>query len=473
MDKFKRNIFGDVYNTIDEKEFFEPDYPACALLWSHISNEPGGTVRTCCIASQRIKDNQGRDFNLGEDSMIDILQSDTMKSLRNEIRDGQRPKNCEACWKDEDAGKQSKRQQYNEYYRNWYGRDWQVWMEEPKRIIDAQLIFDNTCNLKCRSCNTNYSSKWREETLDRKIPFWKTTAKVDMMNPTDSKFWKDIHIWTKDLRRLEIMGGEPFYMKQFKEFVDYLIDNDRAKNINLTLSTNGTIADKNFLEKMAKNFKDISFSVSIDGIGERFEYLRHPGNWTSVKQNLDYFHQLHTGDYPVHIQITHTLSALNIMYLPEFYDYFAEHFPKFNIWNNIVNHPKWLNMSVLPRSTKKIITNILKNHDWKHNMSREELDSIMNLLNNDLYQKGSSIPDILKGKFDQQRLDFFDQRRISMKWEIFKQQIVSGDKYRSENFTKVFPELYEALTNEFDYTKEYDSIVEYGYPSISQEEYAN
>ena len=72
MDKFKRNIFGDVYNTIDEKEFFEPDYPACALLWSHISNEPGGTVRTCCIASQRIKDNQGRDFNLGEDSMIDI-----------------------------------------------------------------------------------------------------------------------------------------------------------------------------------------------------------------------------------------------------------------------------------------------------------------------------------------------------------------------------------------------------------------
>lgn len=473
MDKFKRNMFGDVYNQIDEKEFFEPDYPACALLWSHISNEPGGTVRTCCIASQRIKDNQGRDFNLGEDSMIDILQSDTMKNLRNQIRGGERPKNCEPCWKDEDAGKQSKRQQYNEYYRNWYGRDWQVWMEEPSRILDAQLIFDNTCNLKCRSCNTNYSSKWREETLDRNIPFWKTTAKVDMMDPNDSKFWKDIDIWTKDLRRLEIMGGEPFYMKQFKEFVDYLIDNDRAKNINLTLSTNGTIADKNFLEKMATNFKDISFSVSIDGIEERFEYLRHPGNWDSVKQNLELFHELHTGDYPVHIQITHTLSALNVMYLPEFYDYFAEHFPKFNIWNNIVNHPKWLNMSVLPKATKKVITKQLKTHDWKHNMSVEEINSIMNLLNNDLYEKGSSIPDVLKGKFDQSRLEFFDQRRVAMKWEIFKQQIVSGDKYREENFTQVFPELYESMSNEFDYDAELEKINQNGYPSISQEEYAN
>ena len=61
--------------------------------------------------------------------------------------------------------------------------------------------------------------------------------------------------WTADVLRLEIMGGESFYMKESKRFVDILIDTGRSKKIALTLSTNGTIADKDFLDKMAKNSK--------------------------------------------------------------------------------------------------------------------------------------------------------------------------------------------------------------------------
>ena len=93
----KINKFGTEYNVCDEKEFFDPDFKYCSLLWSHISNEPGGTVRTCCIAKDRIKDNLGRDFNLGQHSMLDILKSDSMKDMRNRIRDGQEIPNCETC----------------------------------------------------------------------------------------------------------------------------------------------------------------------------------------------------------------------------------------------------------------------------------------------------------------------------------------------------------------------------------------
>ena len=97
-----------------------------------------------------------------------------------------------------------------------------VWDERTQRVIDAQLIFDNTCNLKCRSCNTNYSSKWREEAVERRQPFGKNDQQIDMMDEQEnSKFWTDLDNWSNDILRLEIMGGESFYMKQFREFVKY------------------------------------------------------------------------------------------------------------------------------------------------------------------------------------------------------------------------------------------------------------
>ena len=77
------------------------------------------------------------------------------------------PKNCEPCWQDERNGKKSKRQLYNEIAEQRYGDI--NYDEEPDLPEDFQLILSNTCNLKCRSCNPNYSSKWVKEAKDRKF----------------------------------------------------------------------------------------------------------------------------------------------------------------------------------------------------------------------------------------------------------------------------------------------------------------
>lgn len=468
----KINRFGREYHINQEKEMFESDFKYCSLLWSHLSNEPGGTVRTCCIGQERIKDDFGNDFNLGEHKMWDILNSNHMKRLRNDIRDGIDVPNCSTCWTDEANGKQSKRQEYNNYYKQWYGHDAIAWVEEPLGIYDVQLIFDNTCNLKCRSCNANYSSKWKEEADDRNIPYWETTAKIDMNDMEHSTFWSDMDNWTKDILRLEIMGGEPFYMKEFKKFVDFLIDTGRSKNIALTLSTNGTIADRTFLDKMVKNFRDIAFSVSIDGIEEQFTYLRHPGKWETVKENLDYYYELHNSEYPVFVQITHTVSALNIMYLPEFHTYFKENYPKFKIWNNAVHYPKWICAGVLPAKAKVMIEDKLLGYEWLPQY-KDEIHALINFMKSPLYENGSSVVDNLRHKFDDEKLKFFDMRSGQKKWEIFKSQIVGGDIYREENFVQVFPELYDLIKHEFDYDKEYETVSTAGFLPVSQGEYSN
>ena len=470
MTKQITNQLGFVYDdTPDAYKLFRKDYKTCALLWSHVANEPGGSCRTCCIAKHRIKDKNGNEMNLASNTMTEILKSKFVEEIREEIRQGGEPDNCETCWIDERNGKKSKRQVYNEYYAHWYGDHYIIWDQVPERVVDAQLIFDNTCNLKCRSCNTNYSSKWREEAIDRGVPFWENEHPVDMMDEKLSTFWTDLDNWTNDILRLEIMGGEPFYMKQFREFAKLLIERKTSQRIALTLSTNGTVANKELLESMASNFKDLAFSVSIDGVGDKFEYLRHPGNWEETKSNLDYYYELHNSMYPVNVQITHTVTALNVMYLPEFYEYFKNRWPNFNIWLNIAHFPKWITSAVLPARAKKDITEKLQAYDF--GKYKSEIGSLIDYMNTPLYQNGDSVPGNIAVRLDRDRLLAMDGRNIEKKYDTFKNQIAGGDKYRQENFTEVFPELHELIKDSFDYEQETETVSKEGFKKLSVEEY--
>ena len=125
----------------------DPKY--CSLLWKHMSNEPLGHVRTCCIARDRVPDEHGREYTLGQTSVKDVFHSKYYKEIRQAIRDGEMPKNCEPCWQDERNGKKSKRLLYNEIAEQRYGDI--NYEEEPDLPEDFQLILSNTCNLKCRS----------------------------------------------------------------------------------------------------------------------------------------------------------------------------------------------------------------------------------------------------------------------------------------------------------------------------------
>ena len=110
---------------------------------------------------------------------------------------------------------------------------------------------------------------------------------------------------------------------------------------------------------------------------------------------------------------------------------------------------------------KKQITQLLSEHDFK--AYAQEINAVVKYMNTPLYEKGSSVDDSLKDKFTQEKLDFFDQRSIEKKWEIHKNQIVSGDIYRDENFIDTFPELYKLVKDSFDYEAELNEVKENGW----------
>ena len=104
---------------------------------------------------------------------------------------------------------------------------------------------------------------------------------------------------------------------------------------------------------------------------------------------------------------------------------------------------------------------------------KAECQALVNFMNSPLYENGDSVVDSLKGKFDADKLKFFDERSSQQKWTIFKSQIVGGDIYREENFVTVFPELYELIKHEFDYDAEFEAVSTAGFLPVSQGEYSN
>lgn len=416
----------------------EPKY--CSLLWKHISNEPFGHVRTCCIARERVTNSEGEEYTLGETSIREIFHSDYYKNIRQQIRDGARPKNCDACWRDEDNGVKSKRELYNEYAEFRYPEI--NYAEEPDMPEDLQIILSTTCNLKCRTCNPNYSSKWVKEAEARKMPYIKESVKVEMDDINNSKFWTDLDDWLPHAKYLEVMGGEPFYMKEFKVFANKLIDDDIAKNVHVNLSTNGTTLNKKFLQRMIDNFASVGFNVSIDGIGKRFEYLRHGANWKEVCENLDYFHSLTPG---IAIGITVTISTLNVHYLAEFHKVFAERWPNFIIFHNIANFPTWYNPNIFPEECKEdIVAPLLDEKQFRE----EYRETIAGIVKHVLTPRVETVVPYGTAETDTVEAE------IEWRWELFKTQTVAGDKYRKENFRDAFNELYQILKYEFVYHQE-------------------
>lgn len=409
----------------------------CILTHLHVCAEPKGTMRSCCIARELIKHNDGTIYSVHNDTIGDILNSDFMKNLRQQLRNGEKPSNCSPCWEDESKGKESKRQIYNNVFLNWEQMNVD-WDSEPKNPVDLQLSIGNVCNLKCRTCAPSHSSKWVKEIKERKTQNWSKenwqayvgNAKESFtLDESDSKIWQDIDNWSQTVRRLEIMGGEPFYTKSFRKLIDKLIANGTSKHIKMNLSTNGTMFDQKFINLLFDNFENLGINLSIDGIGKHFDYIRHGGNWKVVESNLVKFHKMLEVQKSTQaliklgVSVTTTISSLNFYYLRDIHQYFEDNFPLFKIWNNPVYTPLYYRISNIPNDVKtKYLDRIVNPMNYGlSNWSSEKYEDILSIVNH-------------------AKVDCNIEE-----WNNFLLETNRADIYRNENFKETFPELYDVL----------------------------
>lgn len=183
---------------------------------------------------------------------------------------------CWQCERVENAGQKSFRQSMIEAFGT------EINLSGPQRI---DLLFDRSCNLACRSCAPSNSTFWIKHLRDAGLP-------VHVNNNSHNNFEIIKQTLTKldlsNLRQIQFCGGETLMGNAYWEAAQLISElvPDSRERILLGFQTNGTqpLAEKNY--RILENFNLVKFMISIDGIHDRFEYLRWPANWNQVVDNI-------------------------------------------------------------------------------------------------------------------------------------------------------------------------------------------
>jgi sulfatase maturation enzyme AslB (radical SAM superfamily) len=298
-------------------------------------------------------------LTLDEDSIDSIINSETFTNVRLKMLAGEEPKECENCFARERSGNISKRQ-YEQKDTNLTYKKAQNLTDNNGRI-DANFEFielrlGNTCNLRCLTCNPNSSYLLQKEfeTIRSKAGFdfvtdysWVTKGTYEWVE--NKSFWDELELKSKDLKKIYINGGEPTLIKAHYKYLEYLIESETSKNIELIYSINMTnIPEKCF--NIWKQFKKVRIEASIDGINEQNTYLRFPSKWDKLIIGLEEL-RLHR----IHFQILQTVSVLNFYDLDQFYTFFKQNYPNVHVVHNFVFSPEYYSPLVLPKNVRNDI----------------------------------------------------------------------------------------------------------------------
>ena len=197
-----------------------------------------------------------------------------------------------------------------------------------------EVYFSNTCNLKCIYCGPHFSSKINQENLQHGL-FDKNGVKIQSYSipeefsaATDKMFeWLEHNI--HHLRKLLVLGGEPFIQKQTQRLLNFL-EGRHLPNLDLVIFSNLTVDPVIFkkqveqLKTIEKNFNQINIIGSIDCWGEQAEYVRYGLNLDWFETNFT--HLLHNTNFI--LNINSTLGPLTVPTMPALVK-------KINQWSSI------------------------------------------------------------------------------------------------------------------------------------------
>ncbi len=262
------------------------------------------------------------------------------------MEQGGRPSECQKCWNLEDQGIKSDRQVKNETLDYYLDRDIEIIkkdaVEQGEKILMLKLLTSFTCNATCVICGPESSSSWN--ILSQKINPIIPIKQYHLVDLEEVKQKVDF----KNLVALSLIGGEPLYEKKNLDLLEYVLEqgNDR---VFLSIVTNGSVSLNSRWKQILSKFRNINFSVSIDGTERVFEYNRYPLLWKDLETNLDFFKTITDN-----VSSNYTVSNLNVFDHCASVEWFQSQ--KINFSINPIYAPPHFSPTALPMSVKESIS---------------------------------------------------------------------------------------------------------------------
>jgi len=236
----------------------------CPLPFTGAIVKTDGSVFCCSISKEQLG-------NVNEKSLEEILTSSTkLKKIRRDMLDNKFPKNCSNCYEKEKYHTNLNLENIsNRLYHIKILKDspFKLYKDEHQfELQQMDLRWRNTCNFACVYCGGHYSSVWA------KFDGHADKMSDDAMKKTFNFVKQNI----KNLKTIYMAGGEPFLIKENLKIID-LIQQENPELL-LRINTNLSILTQKIFDQL-KTLKNVHWIVSAESTGERFNYIRWPGNY--------------------------------------------------------------------------------------------------------------------------------------------------------------------------------------------------
>jgi len=346
-----------------------------------------GSFRFCCATKDNVVDRNGNRFHINNASLDTVWNSDHVKQTRLKMIQGETIPECIKCVEQESRGYASMRTTIDKE-KNFV----ETKSDGSVRIkpYNMELHYGNMCNLKCRMCSQNYSNQIGKELLeignkDKEFLDWVIKASGNVNNWTNNLSVE--YTWfqndktknklnsfvSKNITDLTVIGGEPTIIPEFYELFDYCDQQNTLKEKHFIIVTNLTNTHPKMLERLPK-LKKWTIWASLDGIGERTEYIRYPSNWNKINENLLTYKSLLKKYNNGNIIFSPAIQLLNIDRLDEMLEWFIDFSDgkwgnSFGVsWLAQVWYPRICNYDIAPRDYRlKVADKLEKKIDFFKN----------------------------------------------------------------------------------------------------------
>jgi radical SAM protein with 4Fe4S-binding SPASM domain len=296
----------------------------CIAPFTGLQVNANGTLLPCCEF-----DHQASGFgDIPTFREYDSWQSVAMHQLRQDLLNGVKSPGCHKCWAREEIDSHnqhkvvdSQRMNLNKIFQDFIDSDFDPTRIESPRSVT--VMFGNFCNLRCIQCSASCSSSHQTEQLMHK-PRFKNLQVYTVDENAEKKWWKTddfANFLSKINQRIDhvfLHGGEPLITP---EAIVFLKSIPNPENVIMTLTTNATSLTDEVYDLLAK-FKELSVTVSLEGIGAHNDYLRYGSDWPTVRDNIFRLQQLKNLSFGM-VGVNHVLqhtSRLALLPLLEFCD---------------------------------------------------------------------------------------------------------------------------------------------------------
>jgi len=373
-----------------------------------------GILNICCeIDTKLTKFKNFKESNIEKDTIEQWWVSDYKNYVRQSFLENKKIKECAGCWREEKQGLASHRiksnHQYKAIFQNRFERNLKLIGKDALPYPeDVEIQITNLCNLKCQMCSGSESSRLLIE--NNALGYEKSNQKDYDLN--DENYEKIENLVKHDIRLLNLRGGEPLFNKKIINLLSTLVLNNKASEMSLHITTNGTICNSEILH-LLKHFKNVRLMLSIEGTGKHNEYMRYPSSWAEIKKNIKEFKTLNN----IYLCINTVVQNLNILYIDELIEYAHQN----NIYINLylIENPDYLDAFNLP---KKILQGA---YDKLKSISDDKLIHTKNV---------EEIISLLKERLNNHVVD-------EKKYTQFTEMIKSRDRYRNVHIKNYMPEL--------------------------------